>query len=132
MNSLEQSIIAKNGDSVVGYLLAMRQELRNDIPVLIPMFEIFDNLEYNNKKLGEYNYIVVGQVCIAEQYRGKGILDAMYFEYKKQLSSKYDFAITEIDTKNTRSIKAHERIGFKRLHNYTSPDGKNWEIVLWE
>ena len=140
MNNLEKSIIAKDlakdlaqdEGAVIGYLLAMRPELRNDIPVLVPMFNIFDKLEYKNRKLSEYNYIVVGQVCIADGYRGKGILDESYAEYKSQLSGKYDFAITEIITENQRSINAHKRIGFELLHNYTSPDKRNWDIVLWD
>ncbi len=132
MNALEKSIIAKDGDKVIAYLLAMRTELRNDIPVLVPMFNIFDKLEYKNRKLSEYNYIVVGQVCVEEEYRGKGILDECYIQYKKQLSGRYDFAITEIVTENQRSINAHKRIGFELLHNYISPDKRKWDIVLWD
>ena len=46
MNTMEQSIIAKDDDRVIGYLLAMTRESKNDIPVLIPMFDIFDNVMY--------------------------------------------------------------------------------------
>src|SRR5579862_173065 len=66
MNTLEQSIIAKNNGIVIGYLLAMTRESKNDIPILIPMFNAFDNVIYRNKKISEYKYLVVGQVCIAE------------------------------------------------------------------
>ena len=96
MNTTEQSIIAKDNDRVIGYLLAMTAESKNDIPVLIPMFDAFDNVVYNNKKISEYKYIVVGQVCIAEGWRGQGILDNCYAAYKKHFRDKYDFAITEI------------------------------------
>ncbi len=132
MNSLEQSIIAKAGDDVIGYLLAMHTELRNDIPVLVPMFDIFEELEYKGKSLKDCKYIVVGQVCIAKEHRGRGILDEMYEGYKNRLSGKYDFAITEIDSRNLRSINAHKRIGFELLRSYTSYDGRNWHIVLWD
>jgi hypothetical protein len=96
------------------------------------MFNTFDKLEYKTKPLKHYNYIVVGQVCIAKEYRGVGIFDGMYKEYKNLLSKKYDFALTEIDTTNLRSINAHKRIGFELLHNYTSTDGKNWDIIIWD
>lgn len=132
MNSLEQSMIAKDGDNLAGYLLAMKTELRNDIPVLIPMFNIFDELKYEDRKLSDYNYIVVGQVCVAEGYRGQGILDKMYAEYNRQLSPKYDFAITEVIVENQRSVNAHRRVGFEFLHNYISPEGNNWDIVIWD
>ncbi|MEP7230558.1 MAG: GNAT family N-acetyltransferase [Ginsengibacter sp.] len=132
MNDIEQSIIAKNDDHVIGYLLAMTGKSKQDIPVLIPMFGVFDNIIYDNKKISSYEYLVVGQVCIAKEWRGQGILDDCYQSYKKHFSDKYDFAITEISTKNKRSVNAHLRIGFKIIYNYTDSNGIEWEIVLWD
>jgi len=132
MNSIEQSIIAKDDDRVIGYLLAMTGESKNDIPVLIPMFNAFDNAIYNNKKISEYKYIVVGQVCIAEGWRGQGILDNCYREYRKHFMDKYDFAITEILDKNKRSINAHRRIGFETVHSYPATGDNEWKVVLWD
>ncbi len=132
MNDIEQSIIAKNNDEVIGYLLAMTRKSKNDIPVLIPMFDAFDNVIYDNKKISVYKYIVVGQVCIAKEWRGQGILDDCYMAYKKHFSDKYDFAITEIQSKNKRSVNAHLRIGFKVIHSYKDLDGIEWDIVLWD
>ncbi|MEP6583094.1 MAG: GNAT family N-acetyltransferase, partial [Ginsengibacter sp.] len=88
MNDIEASIIAKNGDDVIGYLLAMTKHSGNDIPVLIPMFEVFDNVIYDSKKISVCNYIVVGQVCIAKEWRGQGILDDCYLAYKEYLSDR--------------------------------------------
>lgn len=132
MNDIEQSIIAKDDDHVIGYLLAMTAKSKNDIPVLIPMFNAFNNVVYNHKKISEYKYIVVGQVCIAEAYRGKGILDDCYAEYKNHFRNKYDFAITEIMNKNKRSMKAHIRIGFETIYSYQDTEGDEWNIVLWD
>ena len=132
MNSIEKSIVAKDGDQVIGYLLAMTKASKDDIPILIPMFNEFDNILYRGKKIAEYNYLVVGQVCVDEAYRGQGILDECYTEYKEHFKNKYDFAITEIHTSNKRSIRAHQRIGFEIIHNYKDPDGDLWEVVLWD
>ncbi len=132
MNDIEASIIAKNDDQVIGYLLAMTRESKDDIPVLVPMFEIFDNVVYDNKKISVYKYIVVGQVCIDKEWRGQGILGDCYSSYKTHFLKKYDFAITEIQTKNKRSVNAHLRIGFKIIHSYKDNDGTEWEVVLWD
>ena len=78
MNDIEKAVIAKDGDQIAGYLLAMTKELRDDIPVLVPLFEVMDQLDYEGKKLHQYSYIVVGQACIAEAYRGKGLFDQFY------------------------------------------------------
>jgi GNAT superfamily N-acetyltransferase len=132
MNSIEPHIIAKDKAHVIAYLLAMTTQSKDDIPVLRPMFAVFENLHFAGRKLSDCRYIVVGQVCVDKAYRGTGVLDACYAFYRDCLKEKYDFAITEIDVTNTRSLAAHKRIGFQELHRYTSPDKKEWVIVAWE
>lgn len=132
LNSYERHVIAKENEKVVGYLLAMTKRSRLDIPVLIPMFELFDSISYRGKKISEYNYLVVGQVCIDQAWRGRGILDDCYAAYCEHYRAKYDFAITEIAATNLRSLKAHKRIGFKEVKIYVSPDKTKWSVVLWD
>ncbi len=132
MNDIEPHIIAKDNERVVAYLLAMTEASKSDIPVLIPMFETFDNTPFNGKKISAYNYIVVGQVCVASGYRGAGVLDNCYNTYKAYYAHKYDFAITEIAASNLRSFNAHKRMGFELLKQYKAPDGESWDIVLWD
>lgn len=132
MNDFENAIIAKDGQQVVGYLLAMTSDLRMDIPILMPMFEVMDELEYKGQKLHQYHYIVVGQACIAEAYRGKGLFDRFYSAYKTFLKDKYEFTITEISKYNQRSQRAHKRIGFEFISEYNGFDGEEWQIVLWD
>ena len=131
LNDIEKHILAKDGDKIVAYLLAMTKQSKNEIPVLIPMFEIFDIIFFKGKLISLYNYIVVGQVCVDKQYRAQGIIDNCYAFYKDHFKSKYDFAITEIASTNMRSINAHKRIGFKEIHRYVS-NNTEWSIVLWD
>ena len=132
LNNYEQHIVMKHENKVVGYLLAMTQHSKHDIPVLIPMFEMFDKILYKDKLISEYNYIVVGQVCIAKDYRGQGLLNESYTAYKNNFENKYDFAITEIATNNTRSIKAHQNVGFFEIHRFCDTSQIEWSIVIWD
>lgn len=132
LNSIEKHIICKDGEEVVAYLLAMTVKSKDDVPVLIPMFETFEELQYKGKSISAYDYIVVGQVCVDKNYRGRGILDQCYTAYKNSYCTKYDFAITEIATRNMRSIRAHCRVGFTVIHTYVSPQGEEWAIVVWD
>ena len=132
MNAIEQSIVGKDGDKVIAYLLAMTEKSKPDIPVLIPMFDMFGKIEWGGKLLADYNYIVVGQVCVDKAYRGQGILDNCYTAYRAHFKNKYDFAVTEIAIKNGRSINAHKRIGFTEVHRYAVPGGEEWSIVVWD
>jgi GNAT superfamily N-acetyltransferase len=132
LNELEAHVIAKDNDRVVAYVLAMTARSRFDIPILLPLFESFEEVHYQHKKIASYNYMVVGQVCVAADYRGQGVFDACYAAYKSYFKDKYDFAITEIATRNQRSLHAHKRVGFETIHTYVAPDGEEWNIVLWK
>ncbi len=130
LNDIEPHVIGKERDHVIAYLLAMTKASANDIPVLVPMFEQFNNLSFAGKLVSTYNYIVVGQVCVDKNYRGMHIIDDCYAFYRTHFENKYDFAITEIATSNVRSLKAHLRVGFFELHRFN--DGVEWSIVLWD
>lgn len=132
MNGYEKSLVIKDDDKVIGYLLAMTKNSKADIPILIPMFEVFDKILYHGKTIAEYNYLVVGQACIDKTYRGKGLLDEAYKAYKEHFNRKYDFAITEIALTNQRSINAHKRIGFSEIHKYIDAGNVEWSVVVWD
>lgn len=132
MNSPHAHIIAKEGDKVVGYTLVMEQELRNDIPILVPMFEQIDTTEYKGQFLKDAAYVIMGQVCIAKGYRGQGIFQGLYAEMARRMSPHFSYIITEVSKRNPRSMRAHEKVGFVNVKEYTSADGEEWVILLLE
>ena len=129
MHSLEPHVIAKDGEKVIGYILAMTKESKELVPVLVPMFEQFDVLNFGEKLLSAYDYMVIGQICVDKKYRSQGIFDKMYELYRSTFSERYDFAITEIAQSNFRSLKAHQRVGFNVIHEFDDST-QNWSIVL--
>lgn len=130
MHADEPGIIATDQGKVIAYVLAMTVGFKTGFPILEPLFDLFGKIEYKGKMISDYNYMVVGQTCIDKNYRGKGILQKLYATYINRFRLKYDFAITEIATKNLRSRHAHEKIGFQTVHEYIAQDGVGWSIVL--
>ncbi len=130
MNDKAKHVIAKDGDQVVGYILAMTKASRQFIPVLIPMFEQFDQLFFKGKPISEFNYMVIGQICVGKDYRGQRLFDRMYAEYRNKFAQNHEFGITEIATSNLRSLKAHQRVGFKTIHIFQDTI-QEWAIVIW-
>ncbi|MDF2159163.1 GNAT family N-acetyltransferase [Algoriphagus sp. CAU 1675] len=131
LNDLGGHIIAKDADQVVAYVLAMTKESKEDVPMLIPMFEQFDQVAYKGKKVSDFNYMTVGQVCVGKSHRGKGLFYSCYQAYRKAFEDQYEFAITEISLSNTRSLKAHEKVGFEIIHTFKD-EYENWAIVAWD
>ena len=130
MHVLAPSVIAKDNGKVIGYALVMLRECRELFPPLEPMFKNFDKLEYRERPLNHYRYYVMGQVCIDKKYRRTGLFDQLYQKHKEIYSGNYDFIMTEVSTRNLRSLRAHERVGFEIINSY-SDDLDEWAVVLW-
>lgn len=131
MNEKAPQVIAVENGKVVGYALVMLREFSQIIPILIPMFRMFELLEYNRKKLSDYNYYVMGQICIEESQRGKGVFENLYQKHKEYYSTTFELCLTEVSTGNYRSMKAHEKVGFRVLHSFEDASD-TWNILLWD
>ena len=125
MNDAAAHVIALKADRVVGYALVMLEDFRNEMEILVPMFETADRL------LPGRNYLAMGQICIDKPYRGQGVFRGLYDFYRAELAEHYDCLFTEVATSNTRSLQAHLAIGFEILDTQTT-DGTSWEMVNWE
>ncbi len=131
MNSSAPQIIAKENENVVGFALVMFKEFSEMIPVLTPMFDMFKKLSYKGKFLDTYSYYVMGQICIAEEFRGQGIFEKLYLKHKEIYSGKFDICLTEVSVRNKRSMRAHERVGFHTIHTFNDKTD-DWNILLWD
>ncbi|HYH15688.1 MAG TPA: GNAT family N-acetyltransferase [Flavisolibacter sp.] len=131
MHQLAPSIIVKDGDKVVGYALATLPEARSFHQDLEEMFHNLEAVRYKGKPLFDYRFYCMGQICVAKEYRGLGLVNSLYQKHKEVYSTAYDFLLTEISTRNPRSQKAHEKVGFQTIH--THRDGMDeWNVVVWE
>lgn len=131
MHNLAPSIIIKDGDNVVAYALVMLREFRNLIPALEPMFDNFDQVEWNGKPLKDQSFYVMGQICVDKAYRGQGLFDKLYQAHKEFYSPRFDILATEIATRNHRSLRAHERVGFKTISIHRD-ELDEWAVVVWD
>jgi len=131
MNEAAPQIIAKAENKVVGYALVMLKEFQDKVPVLKPMFTMLSTLQYLGQLQADCRYYVMGQICVDEAFRGQGIFDGLYQKHKEVYSPVFDVCITEISSSNTRSLKAHHRVGFKTIHTFKDMTD-NWEIVSWD
>jgi len=131
MHELAPSIIARQGGELVAYALTMPRECRTLMPVLVPMFELFDTLQYRGKPLKDYRFYVMGQICIDKAHRGRGLFERLYDKHRELYQPRFDFIITEVSARNPRSMRAHERVGFQTVHTYRD-ETDEWAVVLWD
>jgi len=131
MHRVAPSIIVKDGDRVVAYALTMLRECAPVVPALQPMFDSFDEIEWKGCPLREQRFYAMGQICIDKAYRGQGLFDTLYHAHRDVYSPQFDILATEIATRNQRSMRAHQRVGFKVISTYRDSLDE-WAVVLWD
>ena len=131
MSEAAPAIVAKAAGRVVGYALVMPRSFAADIPILRPLFELLDTLSWQGVSLrSNPRWFVMGQICVADGYRGVGIVDGLYRTMAESYGDRFDFTVTEVAARNTRSLKAHARVGFQTLHVYPDPTtGEDWHVI---
>lgn len=122
MNNACAHTLAVANQKVVGYALSMHPQFGEDIEILKPMFS-----KINEVFSGE-SFLVMGQICIAKNYRGQGVFRGLYKHMKQFTQPKFDAIITEVDAKNDRSMNAHKAIGFQELKRYKA-DATEWSLI---
>ena len=122
MNEVCPHIIAKQGENVIGYALCMHPSFADDIDVLKPMFSEISTV-YDRE-----DFIVMGQICIAKEFRKKGIFRGLYSAMSDAITPAFKCIITEVDALNLRSLHAHYAVGFKDLKRYKSAH-QDWVLI---
>ena len=132
MAEIHGHVVAVANNRVVGYALVMLPNFANRVPKLQSMFERLGHLSYRGRPVPALRYFVIGQICVAHDYRGKGVFKGLYQQMKTSMSPFYEVTITEVATRNPRSRRAHQKVGFQRLETNTTHPDDPWEIIVWD
>jgi len=125
MNNKCAHTIAKSNGNIIGYALSMVKEFKEEIAILKPMFKEIENSVDSN-----LSYITMGQICIDKTFRKQGVFRGLYSAMKEHVKHEFDVIITEVDKKNTRSLNAHQAIGFELLKTYKT-NNQEWALLSW-
>ena len=131
MNTVTPHIIAKDGDHVVGYALGMSKDFVSRIPELRMMFDMIDQVKTVEFDLSAMDYIIMGQICVKKDYRGKGIFQGLYQLYFERYKGLFPYIITEVAIRNTKSLFAHQKVGFRIIHQYIEEGVDEWAILCY-
>ena len=131
LHQASPSIIAKDKETIAGYLFVVVKSIRHQHDLLSDLFNSIDKIVYNGLLLKNSNYVIVGQLCVARDYRGLGLVQKMYAFYKTTLAGEFDYCLTDVAKDNIRSLKAHEKSGFSIIETLEY-GGLGWNIILWD
>lgn len=130
-HSCPSVICVDDHQNVIGYALVTTKEIRKEHLLLENLFTTIDSQVYKGQPLQNSHYVVVGQLCVAKNFRGKGIAQKMYSFFKEELSENYEYCVTDVDETNLKSFKTHLKVGFEVLHKFHYDDSQ-WNLVLWD
>ena len=122
-------IVHKEG-KVAGYALAMPRKYGHLFPELDSMFQTIDEELSKIAPNLEMNYLAMGQICIAKEFRGMGLFQQIYDVYLNKYKTQFGYVVTEIARINTRSLHAHKKVGFQEVAIHVDGDGIEWVICI--
>ena len=131
IHNLIPSVIVKDLDLVVGYALVLTKATIPVYPPLADAWAQFGKINYKGSPLTDLRMYVMGQICVHPDYRGKGVVQLLYQFHRQQFSPTFDILVTEISTRNIRSLKAHLKTGFTIIDTVHDEEGE-WHVVVWD
>ena len=130
-HQLAPSVIVRDDDKVVAYALTVVNEARHIFPPMESMFVLLETLQWKGQPFQNFRYYEMGQICVAKDYRGKGVFEMLYQQHKRSYSHKFELLVTKISTKNHRSLRAHEKVGFQTVV-VEKDELDEWAVVAWD
>lgn len=101
------TMLAVVGAQVAGFLCAFRNEFDTGSPVIAKMLESYDRFSFRGRRLTDFSSYVYGPVCIAREYRGRGLLRGLYEAQKRSLAGQFELGVAFVSRDNPHSLNAH-------------------------
>ena len=79
---------------LVAYAFTVVNEARHIFPPMESMFVLLETLQWKDKPFHHFRYYEMGQICVAKDYRGKGVFEMLYQQHKRSYSHKFDLLVT--------------------------------------
>ncbi|HVZ25356.1 MAG TPA: GNAT family N-acetyltransferase [Sediminibacterium sp.] len=126
-----QHVIAREGEKLAGYALVMLPGYADSFPLLDPMIRFIRQAYYQDQRVAELRYFIMGQICVAADFRQQGVFRELYRQLRTQMQSGFDLVITEVSRANPRSLQGHKAVGFRSLRIPGQPAAADWDIIGW-
>ena len=128
MIAQEDIFIALYGQEVVGYIVCASWAFLSQYLIFAYMATLLGDITQFGEKITAGNSYQYGPICIAEAWRGKGVLEPFFAFARQAMQPKYPYALTFVNTRNQRSREAHERkLGLQRIQPF-SFSGQNYAM----
>jgi predicted GNAT superfamily acetyltransferase len=117
------TMVAVADGRVAGFLCAFRNEFETGSPVIAHMIASYDRLIFDGQPLSAWRSYIYGPVCIAKEFRRRGLLRGLYEAQKKDLAGQFDIGVAFVARNNPHSLNAHAAgLGMSEAGDFTVKD----------
>jgi predicted GNAT superfamily acetyltransferase len=101
------TIVAVIDDQIVGFVCASANESETGSPVVAKMLESYDRMIFEGCPLKSFRSYIYGPVCLARDFRGRGLLRGLYQAQKKDLAGQFEIGVAFVSRSNPHSLETH-------------------------
>jgi predicted GNAT superfamily acetyltransferase len=102
-------LVARRGQTVVGFLVSATGEAMVDIPIILAMLE-----SYPARARDAYVY---GPICVDVKERGRGLAQLLFEHLRRLLPGREGVLFIRRD--NEASIKSHRKMGMREVASFS-------------
>ncbi|HWP22916.1 MAG TPA: N-acetyltransferase [Candidatus Binatia bacterium] len=103
------TMVALVDEQLAGFLCAFRNEFDTGSPVIARMLECYDRFTFEGRSLASFPSYIYGPVCIARDYRRRGLLRGLYEAQRHDLAGRFAIGVAFVARNNPHSLQAHVR-----------------------
>lgn len=104
--------VDQTNDKVIGLLLGASWKFLSPWPMFEYMASILDQYSFQGERLDAATSYQYGPICVAEEYRSRGVGELLLEYQRKVFAAHYPFIVTFVNVLNPRSYSFHKRNSF--------------------
>lgn len=120
--------VAIHGDEVVAYAMAASWQYWCNWPLFQHMIADLPRNSFHGHRLSCENTYQYGPICIHRDYRGSQVLPNLFEFSRRQMVSRFPILITFINRINSRSLRAHTKLGLEIIKDFVFNDSQYYEL----
>lgn len=117
------AFVAQIGDAeLAGYALVGPWDFYAQWPIFPFMTARVADKVWNGVALTTENTFQYGPVCVAREWRGRGVLPPLFQEMRRHFAPRFSVGMTFINRQNARSLGAHRKLGMEIVDEFSFED----------
>lgn len=124
-------LIAEQNGELAGFVCLARPNMQPRPPVVDAMMSALPHHYFADTLITKQQLFLYGPVCLASEWRGKGVLKRLFNAVKTHTRDQFDVGVLFINQNNPHSLMAHVKgLGMTILGEFSS-QGDHYQLLAF-